>query len=398
MEQIGFGSPTGPGEARELSEVYSSFTYFAEGDVLVAKITPSFENGKGAIGSGLRSGIGLGTTELHVLRPRKIHAPYLNWLVQSRPFRHDGTVTMTGAAGQQRVPEDFIADFRVPVDNASRQRTIATFLDRETERIDALIDRKRRLIDLLEEKRTATITHAVTKGLDPTVPLKPPGIPWIGDIPGHWEEVRLMHLTPPDRKIMYGIVLPGPNVEQGVPIIKSGNVKPGRLDPDLLDRTTFEIEKRNVKSRVYPGDIIYSIRGSVGDAEIVPDDLEMANLTQDAARVVSSGAVTQWLVYVLRCEALFSQLESKMTGSAVKGINIRDLKRLRIPLPSVEEQESIAGYLTTQIGAIERLERTITAQLALLAEYREALITAAVTGEIDVDTFDNHRHMEGATA
>ena len=101
------------------------------------------------------------------------------------------------------------------------QRAIAAFLDRETARIDELVARMVRLIELLLEKRTALITRVVTRGLDPDAPMKDSGVEWLGEIPAHWEVKRLWHLTPPDRRIMYGIVLPGPHIEDGVPIVKA---------------------------------------------------------------------------------------------------------------------------------------------------------------------------------
>ena len=99
----------------------------------------------------------------------------------------------------------------------SEQRAIAAFLDRETANIDALAAKKERLIELLQEKRTALITQTVTKGLDPHAPMKDSGVEWLGEIPAHWDMLRLFSLTPSDRSIMYGIVLPGPNVEDGCP-------------------------------------------------------------------------------------------------------------------------------------------------------------------------------------
>src|SRR5207249_4891573 len=105
------------------------------------------------------------------------------------------------------------------------------------------------LIALLREKRTGLITRAVTKGLDPSASMKDSGVEWLGRIPAHWEVKRLWHLTPSDRRIMYGIVLPGPNVDDGVPIVKGGDVSPDRLRLDRLNRTTREIEAGYIRSR-----------------------------------------------------------------------------------------------------------------------------------------------------
>lgn len=263
--------------------------------------------------------------------------------------------------------------------------TITAFLDRETAKIDALVKEQKRLIELLREKRQAVIFHAVTKGLNPDTPMKESGIEYLGKVPQHWEVVPLMRLTEPGRNIMYGIVLPGPNVEDGVPIVKGGDVRPHRLRLELLNRTTYEIESPFARARLKPNDIVYSIRGTIGDAELVPEELLDANITQDVARVSpSAGVHSAWLLWALKSRAVFSQLDRLSAGAAVRGINIFDLKRARVPVPPKEEQKLIAAQLSRNIGELDALVQEANASIALLGERRSALISACVTGKIDV--------------
>jgi type I restriction enzyme, S subunit len=265
------------------------------------------------------------------------------------------------------------------------QWAIAAFLDREIAKIDALVAKKGRLIELLQEQRSALVTDAVTKGLDPAAPVKDSGLDWLGEIPAHWGLKRLWHLTPPDRRIMYGIVLPGPNVEDGVPIVKGGDVSAQRLRLALLNRTTFEIESGYVRSRLRGGDLVYAIRGSIGEVAMVPDELAGANLTQDAARVSYTPATYgPWLLYALRSAVVFAQLEAGALGATIKGINIRDLKRASIPVPPRKEQEAIARFLGRETARIDALVTKIADAIDRLHELRTALISAAVTGKIDV--------------
>jgi type I restriction enzyme S subunit len=265
------------------------------------------------------------------------------------------------------------------------QRAIAAFLDRETARIDALVAKKERLIALLLEQRAALITRAVTKGLDPTVPMKDSGVEWLGEIPADWEVKRLWHLTPSNRRIMYGIVLPGPNVDDGVPIVKGGDVSPERLRLERLNRTTREIESGYARSRLRGGDLVYAIRGSIGEVAMVPDELEGANLTQDAARVAYTSATHgPWLLHALKSSAVFAQLEAGALGATIRGINIRDLKRAAMAVPSHAEQRAIAAFLDRETSRIDALVTKVRDAIDRLKELRTALISAAVTGKIDV--------------
>lgn len=180
MEDVGCGI-LNMEQTRELSSVSEGYTYFRDGDVLVAKITPCFENGKGAISEGLLSGIGFGTTELHVIRATlDLNRRFLLYITINHAFRDIGESQMYGAAGQKRVPDRFIRDFICPYPSLDEQQAIADFLDGETTRIDELIARNQRLTELLQEQRTALITRIVTKGLNPDADMKDSGVGWSG--------------------------------------------------------------------------------------------------------------------------------------------------------------------------------------------------------------------------
>ncbi len=357
-------------------------TEFGPGDVLICRLAAPVGRACLAPDLGVRM---ITSVDVCILKPREELDPrfvvyalsqdaYLSWM---------GALCRGGT--RDRVSRSMLGAIRVPVPAPDEQRAIAEFLDRETGKIDALVAKKERLIELLQEKRTALITHAVTKGLDPTAPTKPSGIPWLGNIPAHWEVKKLWHLTPDDRQIMYGIVLPGPNVDGGVPIVKGGDVKPGRLSLERLNRTTPEIEAGYARSRLRGGDIVYAIRGSIGDAELVPDEIAGANLTQDAARIAPASGVTgNWLLYAVKSEAIFRQLEIGALGATIRGINIRDLKRACLPVPPSGEQSEIANYLDQAVSQFDELINAVEAARDRLKEFRTALISAAVTGKIDV--------------
>jgi len=289
------------------------------------------------------------------------------------------------SASMQNLSQDDFLRFVLPLPPRQEQQTIAAFLDHETAKIDALIAEQAKLIALLAEKRQATISHAVTRGLDPAAPMKDSGVAWLGEVPAHWEVVPLMHLTCPTRPIMYGIVLPGPDVEDGIPIVKGGDVKEHRLKVELLKRTTVEIEAPFARARLKAMDIVYSIRGTIGDAEVVPAELENANITQDVARISPSDSIqTRWLLHVMKSKPVFVQLEQRSLGAAVRGINIFELKRARIPVPPSAERDQIASYLDFETTKLDNLNIEAENIIRLLKERRAALIAAAVTGQIDV--------------
>ncbi len=185
MEAVGENGEINLDTVRNKEEVEKGYTLFFNGDVVVAKITPCFENGKGALATCLYNGIAYGTTELHVLSPYSKHdGHFLYYITVSHSFRIQGEAEMKGAAGQKRVPDEFIKNYRFNLPSITNQRRIADYLDAETAQIDALVAEKERMLALLEEKRAALISRAVTRGLNPDVPMKPSGLEWLGDILG----------------------------------------------------------------------------------------------------------------------------------------------------------------------------------------------------------------------
>ena len=285
------------------------------------------------------------------------------------------------AAGQGttfvELARDKLRAERISLPDLPTQKAIADFLDRETARIDLLIEKKQRFREMANERWRAALNHVVF-----------PHSPDWGRLPDGWRKVQLKYLTDPKRPIMYGIVLPGPNMEEGPMIVKGGDVKPGRLHPDRLCRTTHEIEASYVRSRLRCGDLVISIRGGIGDIEIVPPEIDGANLTQDAARIAPrQGIDREWLRYALLSSAVFHPLESRSLGAAVRGINIFDLKRVFIPEPPTTQQTEIARTLARMENRLTELRELVKTHADRLREFRAALITAAVTGQIDPETW-----------
>ena len=258
-----------------------------------------------------------------------------------------------------------LEQLRVPLPPIGYQRAVADYLEAETDRIDAVIEKKQRLVRLLREQFDSRLEWVVSRSAQPRSPL--------------------MYLTDPLRPIMYGIVLPGPNVDDGIPVVKGGDVASRRLQPELLNRTTEEIERPYARARLLPGDLVFAIRGGIGDVEEVPPELSGVNITQDVARVAPGrGVGPRWLRLVLRSRFVQNQVAARVTGATIKGLNIWDLKRISVPMRDSDQQlDDLEGLIPAE-ETMNHLGRLLASQISLLGEHRQALITAAVTGELDI--------------
>ncbi|WP_305803956.1 hypothetical protein [Stenotrophomonas sp. YIM B06876] len=384
MDAIGDDGTIRLDETRTLAQVENGYTYFRDGDVVIAKITPCFENGKGAVIRGLLEGVGFGTTELIVVRPRhqQTTSNYLVWLFASPTFRNDAEGAMYGAGGQKRVPDSFVRDYLGAVPPLDEQSAIATFLDRETGKIDALIAEQEKLLALLAEKRQATISHAVTRGLDPDVPMKDSGVPWLGEVPAHWEVQRLKTLSP---SITVGIVVnPSDYVSQsGLPFIYGGDISEGHISIETSRRIEPADSAKQAKTQLRTGDLLTVRVGAPGVTAVVGEECEGGNCA--SVMLIRRGDFnSNWLCFAMNSRMVRYQVEVVQYGAAQEQFNIGHAINFCILTPSRDEQTELAGRLSEMVGQIVSLSEEARRAIGLLRERRSALIAAAVTGKIDV--------------
>jgi type I restriction enzyme S subunit len=262
------------------------------------------------------------------------------------------------------------------------QTQIARFLDHETARIDALIEEQQRLIELLKEKRQAVISHAVTKGLDPTAPMKDSGVEWLGEVPAHWERKRLKNISP---FITVGIVVnPSDYVaEEGLPFIYGGEVKEGLIEVDKARKISLKDSLRNRKTMLEAGDIVTMRVGYPGLTAVVPPECEGGNCA--SVMLVKRGNFDSgWLCAVMNSRLVRQQVEVVQYGAAQKQFNIADAIEFWMFKPPFSEQATIAEFVEEQSSIFDELMAESENSMALLQERRSALISAAVTGKIDV--------------
>lgn len=279
--------------------------------------------------------------------------------------------------------KDSIGSAFFPVPPPDEQHLIASFLRRETAKIDALVAKKWRLVELLEEKRTALISHAVTKGLDPDVPMKDPGIDWLGHVPKHWEATRLKHVVP---NITVGIVITPAKyyVDAGVPCLRSLNVSGHTVSFDDLVFISPDSNELHGKSKIYEGDIVIVRTGKAGAAAVVPAELSGANSIDLVIVRKSPNALSKFLHYFINSRPAIRQVEAFSVGSIQAHYNTTSVGELWVPVPPLGEQQNLVEWLDEEAGKIDSLTRRIRDGIGRLCEYRTALISAAVTGKIDV--------------
>lgn len=268
------------------------------------------------------------------------------------------------------------------------QIQIARFLDHETARIDTLIEQQQHLIELLKEKRQAVISHAVTKGLNPSVPTKDSGVEWLGQIPKHWKVSKLGHYS----QILTGFPFPSEyfsHDESDVRLLRGANIGVGTLR--WFDTVYWRLsEIDNLTSYLMEeGQIVLGmdrpwISEGVRIARITREDIPCLLLQRVAAITPKATLDDMFLFYLLASELFRIYVEPDLTGVSVPHISPGQIKSFQIPLPEIEEQRRIGGYVSKQLDRMTALFKQATESIELLQERRSALISAAVTGKIDV--------------
>jgi type I restriction enzyme S subunit len=264
------------------------------------------------------------------------------------------------------------------------QRAIATFLDRETGRIDALLAKKERQIELLREKRAALISHAVTKGLDPDVPMKDSGVEWLGEVPEHWAEMRIKHLLHQIIDTEHKTAPYSP--DSNYLVVRTSNVRNGILSFDDAKYTDSEGFKEWTRRGVpKPGDILFTREAPAGEACIVPDNVPRCiGQRRVLFRVNKQRLDARFGIYSIYGGLADEFIRSLSQGSTVEHFNMSDIGNTPLFEPSLSEQHTIAAFLDHEAGHIDVLTAKVRESITKLREYRTALISAAVTGKIDV--------------
>jgi type I restriction enzyme S subunit len=281
-------------------------------------------------------------------------------------------------------------NIRVALPPDDEQAQIVDALDRETAKIDALVEEQRRLIELLKEKRQAVISHAVTKGLNPTAPMKDSGVEWLGQVPEHWSLKRLKYLVAVENGVQMGpfggMLTDLPSSETGFKLYGQENTIAGDFERGhrWIEPSRFEQLKMYA---LQPGDLVLTRKGSIGNCQVFPQGAPPGIADSDTIRVrLNQDLVrTPFVVTVLQ-EAgyLREQLDRTKRGAILSGLNTQVVADLTLAVPTPAEQDAIVEFLSAELSRYAGVVAETEVSIALLRERRTALISAAVTGKIDV--------------
>ena len=355
----------------------------AKGDVIITKDseTPSDIGVPALVDEGI-SDLVCGY-HLALIRPTSSLGQYLSYLFQSHFVRSVFEVEATGMT-RYALGKYSIENLSFTAPTVDEQSAIATFLDRETAKIDTLISKQEKLIELLKEKRQAIISHAVTKGLNPKAKMKDSGIEWLGEVPEHWDVRRLSTLT---TKITNGYVGPTRDilVDSGIRYLQSLHIKENRISFDPPYYVDNEWSVQHSKSILAKEDVLVVQTGDIGQAACISDEFIGCNCHALIILSPKRGTVIgEWISWGLNSDYGFNTLLSIQTGALHPHLNCGNVKDVAIPLPPVDEQNKIIDYLKSEMGKIDGLITKSKIAIELQIEHRSALISAAVTGKIDV--------------
>ena len=356
------------------AEGKGKYTYFGNGDLLVAKVTPCFENGNIAIADNLEQGVGFGSSEIFVLRMKKgFLNSYLFYLSQTSKFQDAACATMCGVGGLKRISPLFMRTYELDLPVLSEQQRIVEKLDTQLSSIDKRISVLEQQLDAYARLKKSVIHQAVTRGLNPNVTLKDSGIEWIGMIPEHWVTKRVMDVC----KVVCGAT---PKEDQ---LYWDGDII--WISPS--DMTEFgEIERgaRTITNDGYQScgttlvpknSIIMSTRAPIGKTNIALNEM----CTNQGCKCLTSKSLNmRYMLYTIWSKK--ENFQALGRGTTFIELSTKDLSLFCLALPPLSEQQEIANYLDEKCAKIDAAIENITKQIDASKRLRKAIINEAISG------------------
>ena len=357
-------------EDRPLESVSGSYTYFADGDVLLAKITPCFENGKLGIAHGLTNGVGFGSSEFVVFRPDySLDAEFLFYYLLQDSFRDAGASVMSGAVGHKRVPKEFIEGYPIPLPPLPEQKRIVAILD------DAFVGIATAVANT--EKNLANARELFKSYLNSSFI--------------HLEDVSEMKAISNIAAVKGGKRVPkGYKLETkrtNFPYITvSAFTDEGGIDPSGVRYVDEDVYNQISRYTITPSDVYISIAGTIGKTGIIPDDLDGANLTENACKLILEPGIYNRYVYFFTRTVSFADQALKNTRVAAQPkLALERLKTITLPIPARDVQEQMVLDFDGLLAEVFRLKSIQRQKLSALAELKQSLLEKAFSGELTAD-------------
>ena len=359
------------------------YTFFGNGDLLIAKVTPCFENGNIAIAENLKEEIGFGSSEIFVLRfNKKALNTYMFYVSQSAKFQDAACATMCGVGGLKRISPLFMKTYELDIPTIFEQQRIVNYLDEKTKAIDGRISVLEKKSDAYTRLKASVINRAVTRGLTPNVPLKDSGIEWIGMIPEHWEVKRVKDIYSRifmGKSPVYELEIDNENYIFGQKNNQSGYIDLSGLK---MGKDSFYQERQSYEFLKY-GDVLLNTLGggSVGRAGYFDYNGDKKMITDGHVMVIrTKDFLSKFLYFYLHSRR--KELENMAVGSTNQAFfNISDILPLHIPCPTYDEQKEISDYLDTKCSEIDKAIDNIGKQIDALKRLKRSLINEVVTGK-----------------
>lgn len=364
-----------------LPESFNTYQIVDSGDIIL-RLT-DLQNDKRSLRVGMANEKGIITSAYLKLTAK---AQFLDRYLYRLLHSYDTTKVFYGMGGGLRQSMKFEEMRRLQMlcPSLDEQKQIAAFLDHETAKIDALIEKQQRLIELLKEKRQAVISHAVTKGLNPNAPMKDSGVEWLGEVPAHWGATQLKYATLmivdcPHETPIYS--------EEGrYLVIRTADLDEGRLDTSKMYRVDEdEYLSRIRRAPLCQGDIVYGREGERwGHAGLVPEDHQYCLGQRMMQFRANSLFCPDFLMWLLNSDNVYKQGQVDTVGATSPHVNVGTIRNFSLTQPPLSEQQEISQFLNDKACRLDALIDKALNTISLLQERRTALISAAVTGKIDV--------------
>lgn len=361
----------------KVSKLTSGLTYCEEGDIVLAKVTPCFENGNLAIVPHVEQGCCYASSELFVFRAKdKVLPRFLFYTFLNRGFINAGASTMRGTGGLKRVTTEFANSAATPLPPLSEQNHIVSYLDEKCRKIDEWLDKKQNEVENLQELKQRAIADAVTRGLNPNGSMKQTNIPWLPEVPEHWMILRAKHMFNKEQR----------PIEDGDDIVtcfRDGEVtlRKNRRITGFTEATDYSHYQHICK-----GDLVIHQMDAFAGSAGVSDSDGMGTPVLSVCTPKSNNILNEYYAHIVRLMGKNGFILSLYRGIRERSSDFRfdTFANLWLPVPPIEEQKQIVTHITEKTSKIDKLIANINKEIDGIKEFKQRLISDVVTGQIKV--------------